>query len=479
MGEYQSSGWLKKRSWFRNAQQDTRSVDMMEQTIQSLKFDMQVASDRVGAAMEEMTRQSRELQRLADYSYEREIGLRAKSTTAKQYIEQAFAKMNEVTEETNRIQALADNMSGKMAETSAVVSEAVIHLQNTDQMMEHLFHLNTAMQQKIDGLIRHLSKVEAMNATLVDIVEETSLLSINASIEAARAGEYGRGFSVVAGHIRQLSEQSKGAVAQSTSLLSQITDGVNEVIAAVGQENVAVTQGVAEVGKVRAQIEHLYRQVEDTQGIVQQAVASSYGQADLINNSAEQLGQAVLTINETIGDVDMMLTHASEQRDQIGALNVIGDNLLKEANELRASGKGEEFIGLAEAIEQGGKLEPFKIWLTELAGDGDIITLDAGKHASLLSAKRSGAPDIQAIWSNRDDGTFIFSEPPAGLMNAKQREWWKGAMEEGLFVSSIYIDAITKRPCLTVSTAVTDPAGRRIGVVGIDLSVDGYALTSQ
>ncbi|WP_176706725.1 methyl-accepting chemotaxis protein [Paenibacillus hemerocallicola] len=456
---------------FRKGREKNGQIHSLKQTIQSLKYDMQVASDRLGAAMEEMTRQSRELQRLADYSHEREMSLRGKSTAAKQYIELAFGQMNDVTEATNEIQAMADRMNGKMSDASLVVTEVVQYLHNTDRMMDEIKRFNSAMLTEIDGLIGHLSKVEEMNAALVGIVEETSLLALNASIESARAGEYGKGFAVVASRIRQLADQSKGAVVQSSSLLAEITGGVGEVVKAVEKEKRAVTRGVAEVGEVRRRVELLYEKVSDAGTIVEKAVESSYRQVGLIRSTAGELDRAVGTINETIEDVDMMLSHVSEQRDQIGALNAIGDNLLKEAAELRAAVSDSGDVPSDNRL-QSMQIDHLKSSLAAVAASAEIATLDAGRHDRLLTSHMRQTPGIQAIWSNRADGTFIFSEPPAGLLNAKQREWWKGAMEEGAFVSKVYISAITKRPCLTISTAVTDAEGRRIGVVGIDLSVE-------
>ncbi|SFI91937.1 hypothetical protein SAMN02799624_02675 [Paenibacillus sp. UNC496MF] len=54
--------------------------------------------------------------------------------------------------------------------------------------------------------------------------------------------------------------------------------------------------------------------------------------------------------------------------------------------------------------------------------------------------------DKGAVWSNRDDGTFIFSQPEAGQLNAKGRDWWQGAMEGRAFASAVYVSAITKKP---------------------------------
>ncbi|WP_163193385.1 methyl-accepting chemotaxis protein [Clostridium thermarum] len=74
----------------------------------------------------------------------------------------------------------------------------------------------------VNILSNNTKAIKGIVKTIMDISNQTELLSLNAAIEAARAGEAGAGFSVVAEEIRKLSERTKSSSEEIKKILEEI-----------------------------------------------------------------------------------------------------------------------------------------------------------------------------------------------------------------------------------------------------------------
>lgn len=146
--------------------------------------------------------------------------------------------------------------SGKLAETIRSIAtglRATVDAAHTSAAGHAESDLDT-MVQRVNGKTREVSEMFAgiigQRSQLVDevtrlgrfsaelrdmahqvslIAFQTNLLALNASIEAARAGEHGRGFSVLAGEVRKLSQTSAETGKQMSEKVSIISSALERV----------------------------------------------------------------------------------------------------------------------------------------------------------------------------------------------------------------------------------------------------------
>lgn len=95
--------------------------------------------------------------------------------------------------------------------------------------LQKLLERNEMILPKLQLLTDSTKKIEKVMHMITDISSQINLLALNAAIEAARAGEAGRGFSVVAGEVRKLSESTNERLAASDEAISQLLKDVNEI----------------------------------------------------------------------------------------------------------------------------------------------------------------------------------------------------------------------------------------------------------
>lgn len=152
----------------------------------------------------------------------------------------------------------ADHQSSKIESTVSNLKDLIhqIHEVNTStetmerttlSMLDHIDKGNHTVAESVDRINRlkedtedaarviselgHTSNQIGQITDLISgIADQTNLLALNASIEAARAGEAGRGFSVVAGEIRKLAEETANASRKIAALIVEIRNGVETAI---------------------------------------------------------------------------------------------------------------------------------------------------------------------------------------------------------------------------------------------------------
>jgi len=228
----------------------------------------------------------------------------------------------EILAGTTQQAAGAQEQAASVAETVSTVNEV---LQTSEQASERARAVSDAAQRADDvgrtgraavdetievmGSIREKSESTAESILLLaeqaqaigeiintvnEIAEQTNLLALNAAIEAARAGEQGKGFSVVAGEVKALAEQSKKATAQVRQILGEIQKATNQAVMVTEEGSKSVQSGIRVVNQAGETIQALSDTISEAAQAAMQIVASASQQV----TGMAQIQQAMADINQ-------------------------------------------------------------------------------------------------------------------------------------------------------------------------------------
>jgi hypothetical protein len=214
---------------------------------------------------------------------------------------QTAASTNETTatiEEVKQTAQLAHEKAARVAESSQNLADATeagrATVHETVAGFDRISDQMSVIAETINRLGEQTQAVGDIITTVNDLAEQSNLLSVNASIEAAKAGNQGKGFTVVAQEVKSLAEQSKQAVVQVRTILSEIRKASDTAVQAAeqGQQTVAVgRQQSRESGESVVALSETA--TEAAQAAVQISASSRQQLAGM-----EQISQAIESINQ-------------------------------------------------------------------------------------------------------------------------------------------------------------------------------------
>ncbi|WP_238902900.1 methyl-accepting chemotaxis protein [Clostridium sp. YIM B02506] len=158
-------------------------------------------------------------------------------------INQISSMMNDAGEKVTSINDLTKNLSSTSKNAKQIVLDGSERINHLDKQMGII---NIAILESLTTVQELGNSIDEVNNFLyiiIQISEQTNLLSLNASIEAARAGEMGRGFAVVAEEVKKLAVQSSNAVRQIDGIIKDIKNKMDLVMEKVSNGSVAVSEG--------------------------------------------------------------------------------------------------------------------------------------------------------------------------------------------------------------------------------------------
>jgi methyl-accepting chemotaxis protein len=228
---------------------------------------------------------------------------------------------------TNATDALSNSEGASTnTETAASATNELTHA--IEEINQQLARTNATVEAAVaeatkaagDGasLVAAAERIGDVIHLIQDIATQTNLLALNATIEAARAGTAGRGFSIVATEVKQLSQKTALATNEIVGQVAAVQNTTKNVVAAIKSMTSAMRGIFAYSSEAASSLER--------QGEATHSISASISGAALVSKIATQV------LGDVLRDTHIGARSADEVRTVAHDVEQSTDKLRSEIN---------------------------------------------------------------------------------------------------------------------------------------------------
>lgn len=265
-------------------------------------------------------------------------------------MEETTASINRINDSVNEVYDFIEEINKRAqagGELSNDIKESAQRLQGKalaeqQSAKEHAGQIAQSLNARIEES-KAVEQIAELTTNIINITDQTNLLSLNASIEAARAGEAGRGFAVVADEIGKLATDSASAAEQ----IQEVSDDVIKAVNALAEEATRMIDfmektamnGYSELVKASEEYNEDARQIDDMMQVFSDQSSQLRANMDSIcqvmeavNSSMEESANGVTRISQMSVNITDNVVDIEGQAD---ANKDIANQLDMEVNKFR------------------------------------------------------------------------------------------------------------------------------------------------
>lgn len=297
----------------KRAEQEREALQEREQRRLLIETAISTFKKRVEAILDDVSARSVALTQLADELLSSAGKTMKSATGALNTSEGASMNADSAASATNELTHAIEEINNQLVRTNSTVEDAVARAAMAAQ----------------DGtaLVEATERIGDVVHLIQDIATQTNLLALNATIEAARAGAAGRGFSIVAGEVKQLSHKTALATHEIVGQVSAVQTTTKNVVDAVNSMAGAMRGIFAYSSEVASSVER--------QGEATHAISANVAGAAQISKVATQV------LREVLQDSHVSTTSAGQVRTAAHDVERSTEKLRTEINSFLAKVSNE------------------------------------------------------------------------------------------------------------------------------------------
>lgn len=231
-----------------------------------------------------------------------------------EHMTQMRTQAEEITKETEQSNKTSDEIAGRAQNMQNSTAAAIIETKKMYQMIKD------RTQLAVEGL-KSVAKINELTKAIVEVSDQTSLLSLNASIEAARAGDAGRGFSVVATEISKLANRSLETVKDINEIIKEVNLAVANITASMEEtSNFLENTVLADYDNFN----NIGVQYMDDADTFRAGMDNISKEIEVLNGSIKEIANAVESIYVAVGETTSGVNDIAEKTTDV--VSVTSDN---------------------------------------------------------------------------------------------------------------------------------------------------------
>jgi len=238
-------------------------------------------------------------------------------------------------------------------DSSAAITEISANIRSVAQLSEKASEVTRSLSvmtingsgklretmKSIVNLKEASGRVNSIVEAIQNISDQTNLLAMNAAIEAAHAGKAGAGFSVVAGEVRKLAEESLKSAREIGVIISEMTLAIAEGVNSAEETEKAFTQITDSVSSTSRIIDEVSASMEEQQNAAEDVstamsnlvevstlLKNESEEQELFNREMKESFTSLLTSIENLSDRSRILKEMDEiLTDKINGLSSVSE----------------------------------------------------------------------------------------------------------------------------------------------------------
>ncbi len=245
-------------------------------------------------------------------------------------VQSAEASVEEIRQKSDQVEANSNAAAARAEKGNQAIDDSVRQIKDVEETV-------TASARMVDRLGERSKEIGEIVDTMTGIAEQTNLLALNASIEAARAGEHGRGFTVVAGEVGKLAQESKESAEKIAKIIKEIQGDTEEAVLSMRTGREAVVEGAQSVESLRTMFEEINQLVVGVSGEISHVTESINDMADATNDIASEMNDINSFSGKVASEMQAVSAATEEQSASAEEIAAASEALAKLAQDQQAA----------------------------------------------------------------------------------------------------------------------------------------------